>query len=356
MNVESKGIPIKSGIYKFTNLTTQKIYIGSAKNLRKRFTKHMFCLKTKTHHSLHFQNAWYKYGEDDFIYEIIEFVDDLNNLLNREQYYLDTLLFAQEYINNKNTKFLELGYNINPTAANRLGSKQSEEAIKKSVLNNDRVFPVMWFDFNGNFKGEFISCGDAEKNSSTNRNSIHSCCTNKIQYTKNGFFIFSKDYDKYKEYFESLKDNPFIPQVWNKGLSIRPEKEDNLILFDRYGRFINTFSYQTDVAKFINCTPGNLSQAKNLKPCKNYLLFDMSYDYVPIIEEIRNKYSFLFSSNKVPGNIMVYDNFNNFITSFDTVEEAADVMDMKPNSIYGVLCGKRKQNEGFIFKYYDDIV
>ena len=190
MNVEIKDIPIKSGIYKFTNLTTQKIYIGSAKNLRKRFTKHMFCLKTKTHHSPHFQNAWDKYGEDDFIYEIIEFVDDLNNLLNREQYYLDTLLFAQEYINNKNTKFLELGYNINPTAANRLGSKQSEESIKKSVLNNDRVFPVMWFDFNGNFKGEFISCGDAEKNSSTNRNSIHSCCTNKTQYTKNGFFIF----------------------------------------------------------------------------------------------------------------------------------------------------------------------
>lgn len=356
MNIKISDIPIKSGIYKFTNLSTQKIYIGSAKNLRKRFINHINALKTKTHHSLHFQHAWDKYGEDDFIYEIIEFVDDLNNLLNREQYYLNTLLFAQEYINKENTKFLEFGYNLNPTSSNRLGSKQSEDAIRKSIINNDRVLPVMWFDFNGNFKGEFISSGDAGKASNMKGPQVHACCTNRTEYTKNGFFIFSKDYEQYKEYFESLKDNPFIPQVWNKGLSVRPEKEDNLILFDRYGRFIKTFSYQTDAAKFINCTTANLCKAKNKKPCKNYLLFDMSFNYIPIIEEIQNKYSFLFSSNKIPGHIMVYDNFNNFITSFETVDEAAEVMDMKSNSIYGVLCGKRKQNDGFIFKYYDDIV
>ena len=51
---------------------------------------------------------------------------------------------------------------------------------------------------------------------------------------------------------------------------------------------------------------------------------------------------------------MVYDNFDNFISGFESVEEAAEIMNMKPDSIYGVLSGKRKQNEGF--KYYDDIV
>ena len=53
---------------------------------------------------------------------------------------------------------------------------------------------------------------------------------------------------------------------------------------------------------------------------------------------------------------MVYDNFDNFITGFDSVDSAAEIMNMKSNSIYGVLCGKRKQNDGFKFKYYDDIV
>lgn len=52
-------------------------------------------------------------------------------LLIREQYYLDTLLFAQEYINHKSNKFLELGYNINPITSNRIGSKQTIESIKK---------------------------------------------------------------------------------------------------------------------------------------------------------------------------------------------------------------------------------
>jgi len=37
MNIKLSEIPTTSGIYKFTNLTTSKIYIGSAKNLRKRF-------------------------------------------------------------------------------------------------------------------------------------------------------------------------------------------------------------------------------------------------------------------------------------------------------------------------------
>lgn len=116
-------IPITGGIYKFTSKTTNKIYIGSAKNLRKRFVQHKSNLKLNKHHSIHFQNAYNKYGEVDFIYEILENIDDVNELLIREQYYLDNLLFAQDYINKVNNKFLELGYNINPTSSNRLGSK-----------------------------------------------------------------------------------------------------------------------------------------------------------------------------------------------------------------------------------------
>ena len=350
------SIPITGGIYKFTSKTSGKIYIGSAKNLRKRFVQHRSNLRLNKHHSIHFQNAYNKYGESDFVYSILEEIEDVSILLIKEQYYLDTLLFAQEYIRHESNKFLELGYNINPIASNRLGTKQSTESIKKTIEHNNRVLPVLQFDFHGNQVGEFISSGEASKSSNIGRGSIWNCCKGNQEYAGKFFFIFKKDYKRYIDYFNSLKTSPFIPEIWNKGKSIRPQKGDCLIVFDRYGKFINTFAYQTDVSKFINCTTANLSKAKNNKIIKNYYVFDLSFDYKNIINDVKCKYSFINNLEQNPGKIMVYDNFNNFISGFESVEIAAEIMNMKPNSIYGVLSGKRKQNEGFKFKYYDDIV
>lgn len=357
MNIKQLSqIPIRSGIYRFTNIQNNKIYIGSAKNLRKRFTQHLSNLRLNKHHSQHLQNAWNKYGEDNFKYDIIEFVEDISILLIREQYYLDTLLFAQEYIRKESNKFIELGYNINPFAQNRLGTRQSKDSIKKAILNNPKVYSVLQYDFSGNCLGEFISCGEASKANNISRELIYSCCKHQQEYTGKYFFIYKREEELYKDYFDSLKESPFVPQVWNKGLSIRPEKEDSLILFDRYGRFIKTFAYQTDIAKFIKCTPANLSKVKNIKPIKNYLVFDLNYDYKKYIENVRNEYSFIYNLDPIPDKIMMYDNFENFITGFESVHEASLITNLKEASIYDVLCGRRKQNKGFIFKYYGDIV
>ena len=121
----------KIGIYKITNLVNGKIYIGSSINITNRFKSHLKLLKSKIHHSNHLQNAFNEYGIDNFEFERIENVKDKNKLLEREQYYLDTLLYAQEYIKDKDSRFLELGYNINPIAGSHLGSKRSEETKKK---------------------------------------------------------------------------------------------------------------------------------------------------------------------------------------------------------------------------------
>ena len=161
---------------------------------------------------------------------------------------------------------------------------------------------------------------------------------------------------KYKDYFDSLKQSPFIPIPWNKGLHIRPNKEDSLIVFDRYGRYINTFAYQTDIAKFIGCTTSNLSKAKNNKLIKNYYVFDLDFDYQKIIEQVRTDYLFLSELNPVLNKILMFDNFENFITGFESVHEASEITGLKEASIYDVLCKRRKQNKGFVFKYYDDIV
>jgi group I intron endonuclease len=82
------------------------IYIGSTVNSISRWKGHVKSLREQKHHSKHLQRAWNKYGEKNFVFEIIEEVLDKSNLTGREQYYLD---IHESYNRNK-------GYNICPKA------------------------------------------------------------------------------------------------------------------------------------------------------------------------------------------------------------------------------------------------
>lgn len=121
----------KTGIYKITNTKNGKFYIGSSVQITRRIIGHINQLNKNSHVNRHLQSAWCQYGPDAFIFERIEKVKDKSKLIEREQYYLDTLLYAQDYIKNNDNRFLELGYNLNPVAGSNLGVKYSEESKKK---------------------------------------------------------------------------------------------------------------------------------------------------------------------------------------------------------------------------------
>ena len=77
------------GIYKITNIINNKVYIGQSINLQRRKTDHIRDLNKNRNHNNHFQNAWNKYGEENFIFEIIHVVDDSDELNKLETYYID---------------------------------------------------------------------------------------------------------------------------------------------------------------------------------------------------------------------------------------------------------------------------
>lgn len=79
-----------SGIYKIVNIINNKFYIGSSKELNRRWSEHKSELKHNKHINIILQRAWNKYGIDCFNFEIIEECD-VNILLEREQFYIDTL-------------------------------------------------------------------------------------------------------------------------------------------------------------------------------------------------------------------------------------------------------------------------
>src|SRR5690606_9232655 len=86
-------------------------------NVSRRFNDHLKGLTRQKHHSLTLQRAWNKYGADQFIFHILEAVP-CSHLLTREQWYFDQFC---PYLGH-------LGFNTNPVAGSRLGSKASYES------------------------------------------------------------------------------------------------------------------------------------------------------------------------------------------------------------------------------------
>ena len=79
-------------IYKISNNINSKVYIGSTKDLNKRWNDHKSSLIKNKHYNKHLQRFVNKYGIDTLTFSIIEKVDDNNNLLIREQIYIDMFL------------------------------------------------------------------------------------------------------------------------------------------------------------------------------------------------------------------------------------------------------------------------
>ena len=73
-----------SYIYKITNIFNNKVYIGQTKNkYKKRWSDHKSSLRNNKHGNDHLQKAWNKYGEESFVFELIDtvvFSESLNNL------------------------------------------------------------------------------------------------------------------------------------------------------------------------------------------------------------------------------------------------------------------------------------
>jgi group I intron endonuclease len=110
-------IPRTSGIYKIVCAANGKIYIGSAVNLQRRKYWHWGCLRAGKHKNSYLQNAWNKYGEASFKFEIVELVLS-PCLLEREQYYFDKL---RPHDRSK-------GFNICINARSPYGMKHSEQS------------------------------------------------------------------------------------------------------------------------------------------------------------------------------------------------------------------------------------
>jgi group I intron endonuclease len=76
------------GIYKIINVINNKFYVGSAVDLKRRKARHFSELRNGRHNNRHLQAAWGKYGEQAFVFVVIEELPADADLLAAENVWL----------------------------------------------------------------------------------------------------------------------------------------------------------------------------------------------------------------------------------------------------------------------------
>lgn len=107
------------GLYIIRNTVNSKVYVGSTVDIHKRWRTHKWRLNRGDHHSHHLQNAWDKYGKENF--ELIPLVI-IPSYMHRSLESKLIKLYAS------NTK--DKGYNMCSEWRSRLGMKASPETKK----------------------------------------------------------------------------------------------------------------------------------------------------------------------------------------------------------------------------------
>ena len=128
MKKRDDNIYSRIGIYGIKNLINSKIYVGkTGMNFGDRWDSHRSLLNSEKHDNPHLQNAWNKYGEENFEFIIIEECN-VEELSEREKYYI------------KLYKDIGLAYNIHDGGDEgyNLGKHLSEET-KRKIGDKNRI-------------------------------------------------------------------------------------------------------------------------------------------------------------------------------------------------------------------------
>lgn len=251
---------ILCGIYKISNILDNRCYIGSSKDINKRWKIHLADLKRGDHHARHLQYWVNKYSINYLIFEVMELCLE-EKLLEREDSYL-----------------LELKpeFNSAPRAFSCLGYKHSDEA-RQNMRNGQFKTPIAQYDFNGNFIRSYESTMEVYRVTGISPKSVSATAKGVYRQT-NGFMwkFFTGDVSNIEPYMsykipitDKTRENMKIAQNKPERLAISQVKINQYTL---EGIFIKTWDSVREASRQTGLDNGTISRCINGKKlrCGNF--------------------------------------------------------------------------------------
>ncbi len=129
------------GIYRITNKVNGKSYIGkTGMNFGDRWDSHRSLLAAGKHTNPYLQNAWQKYGQDNFEFVIVEVVDTPEDLNGLEKMYIEMYRTAglSYNIHDGGDGGLNLGKHLSEETKRKIGSKNRINMTGKKATRETR--------------------------------------------------------------------------------------------------------------------------------------------------------------------------------------------------------------------------
>lgn len=162
------------------NNVNDKSYVGQSINIENRWTHHKYELNNNKHINDYLQNAWNKYGEDNFSFIVIE--ECKESELNEKEIY---------YINKYNS--MNNGYNLCEGGNGIRGYRHTKEEIEKMrMIQNPKT--VLQIDSQLNIVNKWHGTSHISKELGYSKRNIDLCC--KMEYghkTAYGYYWFYED-------------------------------------------------------------------------------------------------------------------------------------------------------------------
>ncbi len=335
-----KKYKIICGVYSITNTINNKKYIGKSDNIYVRWDEHRKELNKGVHHNKHLQRAWNKYGENNFIFEIIEKCKNDELAYQREQYWVNY------YDSFKN------GYNMNEGGTGGLGYTHTEENIQKmsefqkermkdpkekeklSEAHNDYKKPIVQINLLDNSVTHWDSKNKAGKKLNLQIAGIYAALNNDSHFAYDSLWFYEKDYN----------DANISSYILNADI------------YNRYAKFYQ-YNFKGELLKIWTYEELNESDYRNnsiFKCCnfeKDYYdnsiwLYEKDiYKLNDILEKYKNKANIYCES------IDVFDLDGKYIRSSQSIYQESSLYGIRTYDIYLCCTGERRSIQGFVFKY-----
>lgn len=150
------------------------MYIGSSKNIKNRWYTHKKLLAEGTHHCTYLQNAWNKYGEPSFEFQVLEECLP-EELLVKEQWYFD----STEY---------DL-YNLSKVAGRPVNVREDITKLRATKLRNY----LRWLK-STKFNDSFERCEQEREGSS-------------------GYYLRLHSFDEFYDFVEDVNTGAFSDEL-----------------------------------------------------------------------------------------------------------------------------------------------